>query len=281
MEAQEEQNLLNSELKEYFKTIISYAERNKNIVLFELNEIARKDKPNFLAISGFDSYFDEDESSESSTGSVKKPTVVFPHLHKQNMYETMFEDNQSEIEGIDPSTLPRGSYMLVKAENVTSKKLKTKLSDSNETDCEKDWKSLNDNIIEDIESGLKYDKQQKAKNIAKYMLKSKHFCFLKDGKSVMIKDQPKTDSALLDYLSTAIRSSGPNEIPNPKYLLFTRFLLMSKTPECFFKNRALLNGALNGKPLPSFSSLRTLKPKPTAKPKPPAKLKKKKKNNQS
>jgi hypothetical protein len=272
---------VNSELKEYFKTIISYAERNKNIVLFELNEIARKDKPNFLAISGFDSYFDEDESSESSTGSVKKPTVVFPHLHKQNMYETMFEDNQSEMEGIDPSTLPRGSYMLVKAENVTSKKLKTKLSDSNETDCEKDWKSLNDNIIEDIESGLKYDKQQKAKNIAKYMLKSKHFCFLKDGKSVMIKDQPKTDSALLDYLSTAIRSSGPNEIPNPKYLLFTRFLLMSKTPECFFKNRALLNGALNGKPLPSFSSLRTLKPKPTAKPKPPAKPKKKKKNNQS
>jgi hypothetical protein len=38
---------VNAELKEYFKTIISYAERNKNIVLFELNEIARKDKPHF------------------------------------------------------------------------------------------------------------------------------------------------------------------------------------------------------------------------------------------
>jgi hypothetical protein len=36
------------------------------------------------------------------------------------MYEAMFEDSLREVEGIDPSTLPTGSYMLAKAENVTS-----------------------------------------------------------------------------------------------------------------------------------------------------------------
>ena len=111
------------------------------------------------------------------------------------------------------------------------------------------------------------------------------FCLCKWGKTTVgFLTEPvelSEDSSLLDYLSTAIRSSGPNEISNPKYLIFTRFLLRSKTPECFFKNRALLNGALNGKPLPSLSSLRTLNTKPTAKPKLTAKPKEKKKKNQS
>jgi hypothetical protein len=51
---------VNSDLKDYFKQIISFAERNKSIVLFELNEIARKDKPHFLAISGFEHFFDQE-----------------------------------------------------------------------------------------------------------------------------------------------------------------------------------------------------------------------------
>ena len=63
----------------------------------------------------------------------------------------------------------------------------------------------------------------------------------------MIKDQPKTDASLVDFLNTAIRASGPNEVANPKYIVFTRFLLKSKTPEFLFRNKALLNGAMRGK----------------------------------
>jgi len=238
---------VNAELKQYFKTIISYAERNKNIVLFELNEIARKDKPNFLAISGFENYFEQEQNSDSENMLPKKPTLVFPHLHKQNMYETLFDDNQTEVEGIDPATLPRGAYLLVKAENVISKKAKQKDTDLNKTDCQKNWQSVNENIIHDIETTFKFSKQQIAKNLAKYMLNSKFFCFINEGRSVMIKDQPKTDASLVDFLNTAIRASGPNEVANPKYILFTRFLLKSKTPEFLFRNKALLNGAMRGK----------------------------------
>jgi hypothetical protein len=62
----------------------------------------------------------------------------------------------------------------------------------------------------------------------------------------MIKDQPKTSSPLTDFLHAALRASGPNEVPNPKFVIFTRFLLKSETPEHLFKNRALLIGARNG-----------------------------------
>jgi hypothetical protein len=241
---------VNAELKEYFKTIISYAERNKNIVLFELNEIARKDKPHFLAISGFENIFnqtsDNDDSGDESN-SITKPTVIFPHLHKQHKYETMFHDNETEIEGIDPATLPRGSYLLVKAENVTSKKTKKQNQMLNETDCEKDWKVVNDVISSDIETGLLYAKQQKAKNLAKSILNSKFFCITDKGKAIMIKDQPKTKAPLLDFLNAATRSNGPNEVSDIRFVIFTKYLLKSLTPQSHFKNKALLNAALNKK----------------------------------
>jgi len=241
---------VNAELKEYFKTIISYAERNKNIVLFELNEIARKDKPHFLAISGFENIFNQTSDNNDSgdeSNSITKPTVIFPHLHKQHKYETMFHDNETEIEGIDPATLPRGSYLLVKAENVTSKKTKKQNQMLNETDCEKDWKVVNDVISSDIETGLLYAKQQKAKNLAKSILNSKFFCITDKGKAIMIKDQPKTKAPLLDFLNAATRANGPNEVSDIRFVIFTKYLLKSLTPQSHFKNKALLNAALNKK----------------------------------
>jgi hypothetical protein len=85
---------VNAELKKYLKTIISYAERHKNIVLFELNKIARKDKPLFLEICGFENIFDQesgdDKDNESDKMSIKKTTVIFLHLHKQHQYETAY-----------------------------------------------------------------------------------------------------------------------------------------------------------------------------------------------
>jgi DNA-binding ferritin-like protein len=163
---------VNSELKEYFKTIISYAERNKNIVLFELNEIARKDKPNFLAISGFDSYFDEDESSESSTGSVKKPTVVFPHLHKQNMYETMFEEIDRLSEhmrylNVKPlSSLSRMLEVTQIQEAISStgaKEMLQELLENNEKFCE---------LMQEISEESEEQKQYATANLVQDLMES-------------------------------------------------------------------------------------------------------------
>jgi len=230
-----------------------------------------------LAISGFEHFFDLESSEEEKEeeekeeeekeeedregekkekvkmkiSSPKGKSIVFPHLHKQHLYEDEFGDNETEVDGgVDPATLPQGSYLLVKAENVTKKshkKAKVANTSLDEPDCEKDWKMVNDIIIDDIESALPYKKQQLAKNLAKSMLNSKHFCISKDGKSVMIKNQSKTATSLLDFLNTATRSSGPNEIPDAKFVLFTKLLLQSKTPMFYFKNKSLLNPPMRQK----------------------------------
>ena len=225
---------VNAELKEYFGRIISYGESHKVIVLFELNEIARKDKPHFLALAGFENLFNQD-TAENNMGH----TLVFPHLHKQNMYENEFGDNNAEIEGIDPSTLPRGSYLLVKAENVTKKTKKGKTVSDNMTECEKDWEHLNNMLKDDIES-LNLRQQRPARDLAKSMLSSKSFCISKNGKTVFIANQPKTKIVLMDFLNVASRASGPNEIPEAIYVLFANMLLKSKTPRFFIKNKSLL-----------------------------------------
>jgi hypothetical protein len=63
----------------------------------------------------------------------------------------------------------------------------------------------------------------------------------------MIKDQPKTKAPLLDFLNAATRLSGPNEVPDMRFVIFTKYLLRSLTPESHFKNKSLLNAALNKK----------------------------------
>jgi hypothetical protein len=109
------------------------------------------------------------------------------------------------MERTGPFALPAGSYMF------TSNNSKKKL-------C----KTFNKYIIEKNELGFQSHKQQIAKNLAKFMLKSKHICISKDGKSIVIKNQPKTALALLDYLKTVVCPVAPNKVPNPKYILFQR-----------------------------------------------------------
>jgi hypothetical protein len=238
---------VNSDLKDYLKSIISYAEKYKNLVLLELNEIARSIKPNFIAISGFENIFNMLTNDDEEAG----PTVVFPQYHKQNLYKKEFGDNETEVDNIDPSSLPRGSYLLVPAENVRQRSKHSvggKISDKHDQ-----WNDINEKIIESIESSAQnYKKIQPAKNLAKSVLNNKHLSLYNDGKVVMVKNQPKTSTALLDYLHAATRMSGPNEIPNPKFVLFTKLLLQSNTPVSFIKNKSLLNAKMNSKKINNF-----------------------------
>ncbi len=50
------------------------------------------------------------------------------------------------------------------------------------------------------------------------------------GKAIMIKDQAKTKAPLLDFLNAATRSSGPNEVPDMRFVIYTKYLLRSLTP---------------------------------------------------
>ncbi len=220
------------DLKEYLKVILANAEKSKSIVLFELNESASKNKPKYLAIAGIENFLSD----------IMKPpgTIVYPQINQEIEFEDVFGDNTTEVEDIDPKTLPIGSYLLVPAANVKKKSKQSTENDKN--DCQKDWDNLNYIVTEEINSALKFKQRQPATQILKSMLNNKKFCFTKNGSTVFLHDNPKTAVPILDFLNTATRMSGPNEISDPRYVLFTKILLHSRTPTMYFKNKSLLFG---------------------------------------
>lgn len=223
---------VSSDIKDYLKKIASFAENNKSIVLFEINPISRSDKPRYFAIANVDSFVTNE----------KKPIVVFPQLNQQDEYEKMYGENIAEIQD-DKTLLPAGSYVLVKVENLLKKNTNSKNPDEKIDCATNDWSQATENISHDIETSLKFQKQQAAKNLARAILKCNFFCVSSDGKTMMIKDEPKTKVALLDYLNAAIRVSGPNERPDPKFALISKYLIKSNTPLFFIKNKSLLQHA--------------------------------------
>jgi hypothetical protein len=101
--------------------------------------------------------------------------------------------------------------------------------------------------MEEIKFGLQYKRQRTALNIVKYMLSSKEFTFSKNGRSVMISNRPDTLTSTIDYLDSASRQAGPNEVSNLVFLEFTKILLAANMPKIFVKNKNLLNGLKKNK----------------------------------
>jgi len=217
------------ELKEYLGKIIGHAEKNKDVLLLELNQINGEFKPKFLAISGVDKI------------GMNKPAVYYPHLNEVNDFNEHFDDNVAEID--DPNhNLPPGSFILVPAANVRKKSVVGQASAA--SDSEKDWNNLMHEIGEDLESAVKSNKLNSARNLVRFLLRSKSIGLSKEGKTIMINGQPKTKIALLDFIATAVRSNGPNEVIDEKYIPFARVLLNNHTPETLFKNKALVEQAI-------------------------------------
>jgi hypothetical protein len=168
----------------------------------------------------------------------------FEQGDKEHFYKDMFDDNFLEVDQI-PS-IPKGSYLLVPAENVV--KRSQKVNPKSEASVKQDaWEKLNFAIIEEIKSGLQYNRQRSALNIVKYMLNCKDFTFSKNGRSVMLTNQPDSLTSTIDYLDSASRMSGPNELSNPLFIKFTQILLQAKMPKIFVKNKNLLNGQRRNK----------------------------------
>jgi hypothetical protein len=219
----------NQDLKDHIKAIVSYAEQKRETLLLKLNDIAREDNPYYFAISGFEHFINQKQYQ----------TFIYPQLYTESFYKTMFSNNFVEVSDSNPATYPKGSYLLVPAENVIQKSLNAP------TDLptkENEWHRLNQLVESDL-SALKYNRQQTAKEIAKFMLSSKHFTFTNNGRAVMITGQPKTLVSTLDFLNAISRSAGPSENPNPIFVQFTKILLQSHIPQMHLKNKSLITGS--------------------------------------
>ena len=262
---------VNSEIKDYFKEIISYGEKTESVGLIELNDVNGRFRTKYFAILNFDVFFDsaesESESEESEPEKSKvgdfeiQPTLVFPKMSRSRYFESEFSDNSASIpEGSEE--LPKGSFVLVPAKNVTKRKSAKQLAREkkdgrreDETDKEKIWKRMDESVQESIETGLRYKNQQPAKNIAKSILGSKYFSVSTDGRTLRINEDPdklksKSKSkkpkipksvSLLDYLNAASRPGGPRETFEPIFYQITKLLVLSKTPKFYIRNKNLFN----------------------------------------
>ena len=100
---------VNAEIKEYFTGVISYAEKKKSVVLFELNDVNGRFQTNYFAIANFDVFFH----------SFKRPTLIFPKMNDTSDFESSFSDNATRMS--DVSDLPRNAFVLVPVKNVFKK----------------------------------------------------------------------------------------------------------------------------------------------------------------
>ena len=215
------------ELRTYIKTILAIAQRQEDIVLLEINKVRGPNQPYYVAIQGLDKF---------AMDSDNRP-IIFPQPNKLQLYRDMYSDNYAESD----ETLPAGSFLLVPAENVTKKIAKTKgNSDHDQDECQLMWNQTLDLIRENLENNFPRKKLMLAENLVREIMRTQQFCVTKDGRTIMIKDSPKTKTPLLDLITNIVRQAGPNESPNPKFVLFTKILLQNGAPLVYFKNKSLL-----------------------------------------
>ena len=220
------QFFVNKDIKNYLKFISSYAEKQKSVVLFELNDINGIYTTKYFAIVNFNSFINK---------RVKHPTIIFPKMNEVEDYNEAFSDYQASLPDID--NLPENSFILVPVKNVTKKSDPKSIKKLNSH--EEQWNQTNQSILDDIQFSIKFINQQPARNIAKSILNSKYFNISMDGKSFNIKDNPKSVTSLLDYLNVASRRAFPGETCFPLYFYITKLLVQSKTPRFFFRNKSL------------------------------------------
>ena len=264
--------------KEYLKTCIAYAERKRTVLLLELNSLSSKDRGYHIAISHLQQLMDP----------INPFAVIHPHPGRLGMYqnkfghcETQFQDWVSCEEKVGGSTgatgstnndddavqttsasalpLPPSSFMLVPAENVTSKpeqKTKEEGGDStngtDSSDPKQLWKIIVDTIEDLIEQNFHSRNWMLCKNVAREILRNKEFCILDEGRMLGLVSLPNAAPvSVIGLIRSATKQQSPSEVANPALLKpfvpYVKALLKNNCPDFYFKNKFFVdNGNGNG-----------------------------------
>ena len=225
------------ELKSYLKTITETAAQLNTFVLLQLNQIARKDQPNFFALVGIENLYKDTLESP--------PPLYFPLLNKKEEYMEEFDNNQATVPW-DPSQYPADAYVLVPRKYVTKRVHSSAAAGAGGeggATCAKQakWSNMTDQVEADVKMApLKPVKKIESTYILNKMLGLKEFTFVNNGAQVQLTGQPKTRVPTFDFLRAAVRQSGPNEQPNQTFALFVKTMKKRGAPMSMIKNKSLL-----------------------------------------
>jgi hypothetical protein len=169
---------------------------------------------------------------------------LYPHPHWGKEYQKKF-DATVEMEDFD-STITNWPDPILVAVPATSIVVNQSNVLANTPTCsqKKQWDETISEIEENIENYFPPVRWQKIKNLAKEILRNPAFCVKTDGKTFHLKERPRTEVSMIDFLAVATRRAAPMERQrDPIWKLYSMHvdtLLKNNAPKDLFKNKLLL-----------------------------------------
>ena len=221
-----------TDTKAYLKSIFGLAEKKQDIVVLKLNGVASyRPHSKILALTGVEHLFNSSYC------------FAYPELHyleAMNQNTVGYSAQTSSLEG----ERLQEAFVLLPASRVQTEP--TKLVDTNEPDCLKDkqkqWNDMALFLETEIENTFPFKKWNAAKNLAREILRCNELCISGDFRTVFIRDRPKFNFTIVDFLSAASRKPGPSESIDKVALYRPLVLVLLKhhVPHAFFVNKLML-----------------------------------------
>ena len=227
------------ETRRYLKKIFGFVERQKNILLLEINPLASQPVQH-LALSHL---------SQLTEGYC----LVYPHLGNLSEFQEKYPPAKVQRGMADAfrfgpeTTFPPNTYVAVPAESLLAQKKAGPEEEESEGPCaeREDWNEAVARIEEMVEHYVKANKLFQAKNLLREILSRPDFCITRDGRSFHLKRTPRAKASLLDYLTLATRRAGPMEqVLSPDWQVYadvTKYLLDRGAPRSLFSNKLLMS----------------------------------------
>ena len=236
-----------AELKDYLTNILAAAERQKTVLLLQLNSLASTPEPYHIALSHLA------ERTDKELGF----SIAYSHPYHQHEYAQASSSGVRLAEQSLPAatSLPKamveGSFLILNPECV--QQLRTAAADPDEQEpaeaeaaCvdKQVWNQTVLNLEADIENFVPSKKWMRAKNLLSELLRNPDVCILEDQRRMRLKSENAVVS-VLDFILAASRREGPNEKATAAreyrvYRQFARSLLDRHTPRMLFANKLVL-----------------------------------------
>jgi hypothetical protein len=226
------------EIKKYLKSVLGFCQSEKEVLALEFNPVGKqKNETTVLAFSHLARLID------------RGYFFLYPHPHWGREYasQSLATVKMDNFDG-SRENWPEPILIAVPVANVQVKSppAAAAAAGPKRACMEKtQWEETIGEIEENIESYFPPVRWQRVKNLAKEILRNPQFCVKTDGKTFHLKERPRTEVPMIDFLAVATRRAGPMEQSerDPTWKLFKLHvdtLLKNNAPKDLFKNKLLM-----------------------------------------
>ncbi len=253
---------VDTELKEFLKSVIAICERQQEILVLEINNLPGNVQPYHVALSHL-AQLRNPEASFAMAYSYPSRSGLYEKLAREKRIARLAPKLLEALPAKDH--LPPGSFVILNPSNVQQLRDEAAAfrdnggdnedggeSEGSEDCLKKQTEEWNDAVAElemRIEDFVdpKGGKWLLAKNLLKEILRNSNICILDNRKEMMLENNERTRVSILDFVTNCIRRAGPNEDESHGdsreyeiYRLYVRSLLRNLCPKSLFKNKILL-----------------------------------------